>query len=154
MIHSHQKRILSNVETRCEYNHLFIESIRSSYIFGWIYFHFNSNRRKRKIVMLITIFTFVSITLALQSTAAACGKIYDRFSSADESSLFFSIDCSVCELDKVFNATRGYACFIASDNTPICTCPDQRFEVNKRCRRSNYLVSQTNDIPSHTFRYL
>lgn len=48
--------------------------------------------------------------------------------------LFFIIDCSTCELEDSYIPSNGYGCFEFSNGDVACTCPDQRYTMNKPCR--------------------
>lgn len=82
--------------------------------------------------MLAILLTFVSLSLTLHNVVVACGRRFDE--SSFETNSISPIDCNVCELNDVYHEGKGYGCFIASNGVALCTCPDQRYEVNRRCR--------------------
>ncbi|CAF4090250.1 unnamed protein product [Rotaria sp. Silwood2] len=55
--------------------------------------------------------------------------IYTSFSSTNA-----VLDCSKCELDGYHNVTSGYGCFRLFNGHVACTCPDQRYTLDKPCR--------------------
>ncbi|CAF4088456.1 unnamed protein product [Rotaria sp. Silwood2] len=55
--------------------------------------------------------------------------IYTSFSSTNA-----VLDCSICELDGYHNVTSGYGCFRLFNGHVACTCPDQRYTLDKPCR--------------------
>ncbi|CAF1180181.1 unnamed protein product [Adineta steineri] len=43
-------------------------------------------------------------------------------------------NCSLCMVQGDFSETDGYACFPLSTGRVACTCPDQRYTIDKPCR--------------------
>ncbi|CAF1062111.1 unnamed protein product [Adineta steineri] len=43
-------------------------------------------------------------------------------------------NCSLCMVQGDFSETDGYACFPLSNGRVACTCPDQRYTIDKPCR--------------------
>ncbi|CAF3180688.1 unnamed protein product [Rotaria socialis] len=43
-------------------------------------------------------------------------------------------DCKACQLDEHFSDANGYSCFHLNNGKVACTCPDQRYTLDKPCR--------------------
>jgi hypothetical protein len=47
---------------------------------------------------------------------------------------FFLTACTTCELDDTYTGARGYHCFQINNSTVACTCSDETYKLNHRCR--------------------
>jgi hypothetical protein len=93
-------------------------------------------KRREKTNMLAFLFVVATASMAFSVANAASSNSYKFLFEQENIShvVLFTIDCSLCKLGEQFTESNGYGCFPLSNGNVACTCPDQRYTLDKPCR--------------------